>query len=111
MSNIPVFLVDDDTGFLEMFKNIDIAGADVHVFRDPQEAIEKHSKIKPRIVISDVQMPGINGVAFLVIATEFMKLDHFIVVSGNSKEEVEKLGSIGDTPFFKNRSKMTFMTT
>ena len=63
-----VVIVDDDEIFSSYLKERLLLDdvEDVTVFNDPKEAIEDlKQENSPRLVISDFQMPGLNGVELL----------------------------------------------
>jgi CheY-like chemotaxis protein len=54
---------DDARRYLDLF--LSRSGADVVVVRDAFEALEAIKKNRPHLVISDIQMPGKDGVELL----------------------------------------------
>jgi signal transduction histidine kinase/FixJ family two-component response regulator len=61
-----IWLIDDDQTLLEMTTMIlKTAGADVRSFNDPQKAINAYKAGSADILITDYQMPGLNGVEVL----------------------------------------------
>lgn len=104
-----VFLVDDDVSFVELIKYYKFKNLNLICFSSAIEAVKSYDKHRPQIVVSDVQMPGIHGVDFAVICKQLMKPRHFIYISANSKEDVEKkYGTIGDDKFFKKHLDESF---
>ncbi len=62
-NGLKVMIVDDDPIALEMLANfLQVAGYNVELASNGKEALEKMRHYTPRIVISDVDMPEMNGV-------------------------------------------------
>lgn len=99
---INVMLIDDEKPFIELFKQVPIEECQLHTFSNPVEAIKAVGDIQPNIIISDVQMPGVHGVDFSVIAKSIIKPEEFIYISANSKEDIEKdYGALGTATYFR----------
>lgn len=61
-----IWLIDDDQTFLEMTEAIlKSAGMEVHSFIDPEKAISAFHEGCASLLITDIQMPGINGIEVL----------------------------------------------
>jgi len=57
-----VWLVDDDVTLLEMTtKVLESAGLEVHSFNNPERAIHEFEKDCADLLITDIQMPGMDG--------------------------------------------------
>ena len=66
MRIIKVLIVDDNDRLIQSAKNILANERDIEVIgevRDGKEAILKAKEFKPDIVLMDVRMPGMNGLA------------------------------------------------
>lgn len=89
-----VWLIDDDETLLEMTSAIlKSAGMEVNSFSDPEKAINSFEKGCANILITDIQMPGING--FEVLRQILIKNGEpmmSIAISGNNIEEDEYAG-------------------
>jgi len=97
-----VFIVDDDIKFLESVKLMPLENAQIMTFDGPLAAIEAFNLHHPEIIASDVEMPGIHGLAFAVIARELMKPRRFVYISANSRKDVEdRFGSLAPHDFFR----------
>lgn len=58
-----ILLVDDDDLFLTVLvRALEPRGHDVRTARDGQQALTEIADRAPELVISDVEMPGLNGV-------------------------------------------------
>ena len=66
ISGIKIWLVDDDQLLLDMCSIVlQSAGGEVHSFRDPLDAINSFNKGCADLLITDIQMPGMNGIELL----------------------------------------------
>ncbi len=66
ISGKKVWLIDDDETLLEMTSAVlSAAGMEVHPFSDPRKAIDSFEKGCANLLITDIQMPNINGVEVL----------------------------------------------
>ncbi|NEW84379.1 MAG: response regulator [Mariniphaga sp.] len=89
-----VWLIDDDETLLEMTSAIlNSAGMEVHAFSDPETAIRSFEKGCANLLITDIQMPVING--FEVLKQILIKNEGHIAaiaISGSNMEEKEFAG-------------------
>lgn len=66
MAGEKVWLIDDDQTLFEMTTAIlNSARMDVHPFSDPKKAINSFEKGCADLLITDIQMPVMNGVEVL----------------------------------------------
>jgi signal transduction histidine kinase/FixJ family two-component response regulator len=89
-----VWLIDDDQTLLEMTTAIlNSAGMEVHPFSDPGKAINLFTKGCANVLITDIQMPGMNGVEVLKhISEKNGGLIKSIAISGSSNGRIEFAG-------------------
>ncbi len=89
-----VWLIDDDETLLEMTSAIlKSAGMRVHSFSDPEKAIGSFEKGCANLLITDIQMPKINGIEVLKqILIKNGEVINAIAMSGNHMEENELAG-------------------
>ena len=75
---LQIVIVDDHLGSLELLaaalKRPDVT---IHTASDPQRGLELIRKVRPRVVLTDLMMPGVNG---LEVLQQVMKLDPTIDV-------------------------------
>lgn len=94
LSGNKVWLIDDDETLLEMTSAVlSSAGMEVHHFSDPGKAIDSFEKGCANLLITDIQMPNINGVEVLkqILVKNGGQITA-IAVSGKIMEESELAG-------------------
>lgn len=94
VSGKKVWLIDDDETLLEMTSAVlSSAGMEVHPFSDPKIAIDSFEKGCANLLITDIQMPNINGVEVLkqILIKNGGQITA-IAVSGKVLEENELAG-------------------
>ncbi len=77
-----VVVIDDNRTFSTMLSNLiadEFPGVEVRVARNGQEGLMLIGELQPRLVILDLEMPGMNGIETLRLL-EKRKLDHRICV-------------------------------
>jgi len=102
-------IVDDMTSTLEIMKLLFTSAGykDVHTFDCPLRALHEIDQgIKPDIIISDFNMPDLNGLEFLNSAVSTLKKVKSVIMSGNTASienipEDIKVIDKGDPDFFK----------
>lgn len=73
-----ILIVDDDQDILTSFKiGLEDYGYNLTLISNPIEAIEKFKKNKYDLIISDINMPQMNGIQLLM---KLKKIDHNIRV-------------------------------
>lgn len=81
-----IMIVDDDEILLYgLEKTIDWAAMDCRIVTkctDADEAIEKFKRIRPRIIITDICMPGDNGFSLIESVQKIDSDVQFIILSG-----------------------------
>ena len=74
----PLFLVDDDEGVLETLdRSLTRAGFQVHTFSSGQEALEAARENSPKVLVTDKNMSGMDG---LELAERAIELDPYMRV-------------------------------
>ncbi len=82
-----VLIVDDDPNILEMMEyNVLDFGFDAAVAESGKDALEKLIKRSYDVVITDMKMPGMDGMQLLRHIKKFYPLTAVIVVTGFDKE-------------------------
>lgn len=98
-----ILIVDDSTTMLLSLKNnLEIAGFNVLTAGDGVQGLGKlKASAKPDLIITDVNMPNMNGLEFLakVRATPGMRFVPVIILTTESqqakRDEARKLGATG----------------
>lgn len=87
-----VLLVDDEADLLSLWKlRLESNGYDVTTALSGEEALAKMSVINPNVVLTDLRMPGINGMALFEAIRECNKTIPVIIITahGSIPEAVE----------------------
>lgn len=88
MQKLKLMLVDDEERFLTTTsKLLERKGHDVKTALSGQEALEKLSTHEVHVVILDVKMPGMDGVATLKEIKKLFPLVEVIMLTGNATVE------------------------
>lgn len=83
---IKILIVDDNTVLLEMLnESLAEHGYDVICHADSENALKVYSDINPDIVITDIVMPGIDGIELLLNLRKVNPNINVIAMSGGNK--------------------------
>jgi CheY-like chemotaxis protein/ribonuclease BN (tRNA processing enzyme) len=97
--NFEIIIIDDDPMTGELTKEVlQDEGFNVLLIDDSMKAIENIKKFKPKLVICDIMMPGINGMEIYkrIKSDPEIKNMKFIILSGKSYEsEKQKALNMG----------------
>ena len=78
-----ILIVDDEVEICEMLsRHFEFLGYDVDSAAGAGEALEKLQAQRTEVVISDIVMPGINGVDLLKIIRNLYPMTHVIMITG-----------------------------
>ena len=80
----PILLVDDEEGIRRVL-GISLAdsGYEVHLAADGREALEVFQRLRPPIVLTDIKMPGMDGVELLKRIKAIDPETEVIMISGH----------------------------
>ena len=87
-----VLLVDDEADLLSLWKlRLESSGYQVETALSGEEALAKFSVINPHVVLTDLRMPGIDGMALFEAIREKNKAVPVIIITahGSIPEAVE----------------------
>lgn len=93
MSNLKkVLYVDDEAMNLFLFENLLAENFEIVTARSPEKGLEILSEDDSfDLIISDMKMPGMNGLEFIKKAQEFYKKCPYLILSGYHKiPEIEE---------------------
>ena len=94
-----IFVVDDEPMLLDLAVAIlEPQGYEVRTFRDPQQALEEFSVVKPRLVVTDYAMGETNGMDVVRECRRLNPQQKIILISGTVDEEI-----YADSPVKPNR--------
>ncbi len=87
-----LLVVDDENEICEFLKLFfEERGYDVETAFSGQEALDKIPKAKPHVVLLDVHMPGLDGIATLkVIKEKHPKIKVIMVTALETREKIEE---------------------
>ena len=85
-----ILVVDDDSAIQRLYSAVlETAGYEVHVADDGQHGLKMVYQVRPDLIISDLDMPKMNGYEFCKIV-RFMDDIPILMISG-SGQQVEKM--------------------
>jgi CheY-like chemotaxis protein len=80
-----VLVVDDQRLVADTVREIlDSAGFDAHVAYDPWDAIEVAQRLRPDLLLSDILMPGMNGVDLAIAFRAMHPTTRIVLFSGQA---------------------------
>ena len=78
-----LFLVDDETGILRaMARELKDLDVKIYPFEGAQAALDYLDVVKPDVVISDVRMPGMDGIEMMEVIATKLPLSERVLLSG-----------------------------
>jgi PleD family two-component response regulator len=90
-----VLLVDDQAFIAEVLRRFFASetGIDFHYVSDPAEAIAKANEIRPTVILQDLVMPGVDGLAIVgrFRANTATRLTPIIVLSTKEEAQIKSL--------------------
>lgn len=96
-----IFLIDDSATMLMSLKaTLEISGFKVDTAKDGQEALNRlRAGLKPDLVITDINMPNVDGLAFIQEARKIVRFTPILALTTESqqgkRDEAKKLGASG----------------
>lgn len=99
MENSKIVVVDDEKMVTSAFKALfKVEGySDIHLFNNPNDAVEFLRENKPDLIISDFMMPEMNGLEFLTEAKKLYNEVSMILLTGyaDKKNAIKAINEIG----------------
>ena len=81
-ANVKILIVDDEKSFMMLLvKILEAEGYIVKGFTDPHEALAAIDSFMPNIVITDLKMPGMDGIRLLELAKNKNSDIDFIIIT------------------------------
>lgn len=96
-----IFLIDDSATMLMSLKSsLQMSGYQVETATNGVEAMTKiKSGLKPNLIITDINMPQMNGIEFIRNARPLLRFTPILVLTTESqvakRDEAKKLGATG----------------
>ncbi|MCP4020880.1 MAG: response regulator, partial [Desulfobacteraceae bacterium] len=79
-----LLIVDDEEGIRKVLKiTLEHSGYKVFLASDGEAGLKIFKKIKPQIVITDIKMPGVDGIALLKAIKEIAPETEVIMITGH----------------------------
>jgi DNA-binding response OmpR family regulator len=79
-----ILVIDDEKPTLDMFSLfLEAYGFQVHTAENGEQGLALFQEIKPRIVLTDIKMPGMDGIEVLKRIKELDPLAEVIVITGH----------------------------
>ena len=86
-----ILVIDDEKATLSMFRLfLDAYGYSVYTAENATEGLAIFRKEKPEIVLTDIKMPGIDGLAVLQQIKELAPQTAVIVITGHGDTALEE---------------------
>ena len=80
----PIFVVDDEAQIRQMLDAVlSRAGYSVHTFADAESALARLEKLRPFLVLLDLQLPGVGGMDALKFIREKAADTTVVIISGH----------------------------
>ena len=105
MSPVKIMIADDEPHLIRILRLVlEREGYQVETANDGNEALEKMVKFTPDVLISDIQMDGMDGRTLCRIARERYPLKNFLILvmtSMTAREERDWVGQLCNTQFLE----------
>lgn len=99
-----ILVIDDEKPTLKMFRLfLSAYGYEVLTAENGAEGLEIFKKERPPIVLTDIKMPGIDGLAVLQKIKEIDKNTEVIVITGHGDTDLAKQALTLDAVDFINK--------
>ena len=86
-----VLIVDDEMAELTLLKAaVEGAGHEVYLASDGEEAFKIHLRRGVQVVVTDLHMPGVDGLEFIEALQALYPEVKIIVVSGKDQDSLDK---------------------
>lgn len=82
VKNPLIFIVEDDVSFSEFLETIlKEEGYEVFSFSEAEKALKALLELEPQIVITDLKLPGIDGISFIERAKKLLPEAEFLLIT------------------------------
>lgn len=98
---VKIVLIDDEEDILFILKEIcEYCGYEAYTANNGEEGLELVNKVKPKLVIVDYHMPGLNGLMTVKKLRTSMPLLAIMVLTVDERQEIsDKFMAVGATDF------------
>jgi len=84
MTQEKILVIDDEKATLKMFRLfLDVYGFDIFTAESGEEGLDVFDKEKPDIVLTDIKMPGMDGIEVLQQIKKRSPATEVIVITGH----------------------------
>ena len=86
MNKISILIVEDELKLLEAYsKYLSLFCDQVFTATNGEEALEKYSKYKPDIILTDINMPKLDGIEFIEEIRKLEKKTKVIILTSHTE--------------------------
>ncbi|MDF2570370.1 MAG: walR [Sporomusa sp.] len=98
MKKCRVFIIDDEPKILRFISaNLKSLGYEPHIFQNGADALAKFDLLDPELILLDLMMPGLDGLALLKRLRTFSNVPVIILTArGNANDKVQGLNMGAD---------------
>lgn len=95
-----IVLVDDEKSYTDLMSQLlaDNLDCPVHAFSRPLEALKAMPVVNPGVVVTDYNMPQLNGIEFIRQATPLVPGAAFLMITGHNltgmEDEMARLAAL-----------------
>jgi DNA-binding NtrC family response regulator len=81
-----IVIVDDEKSFTDMIGDLlqEHFTVPVHTFTRPEDALAKILTLRPGIIVTDYNMPGMNGIEFIRAAKAVSPATPCVIITGHT---------------------------
>ncbi|MDO8544420.1 MAG: response regulator [Opitutaceae bacterium] len=96
----PIVLVDDEKSYTDLMTQMlaENLACSVHAFTSPQAALTALPQLDPAVVVTDYNMPQLNGIEFIRQAAPLVPSAAFVMITGHdlssSEDELARLAAL-----------------
>ena len=111
MEKKKLLVVDDDTEVREFMKSFfEERGFDVRMAADGKEAVEEAEKMRPHLILLDVQMPVMDGTKALSLIKQTQPHVKVIMITGlDTQEKIEGAMRLGADHYITKPLRLDYL--
>jgi DNA-binding NtrC family response regulator len=111
--SVPVVIIDDNVGSVEMLSAaLRQTGVSIHTACDPAEGLELVRRVRPRLVVTDLVMPGLSGLDVLQQVMSFdPSIDVLLMTAHYTSETAVEAIRLGAADYLQKPVKIATLRT